>query len=78
MTRKIQLTKVHDQYHREIWTASFFVDGKPDPEIVDLFDTNEIPTPFLGNMPAGEVEDAIRELNPGYVVEVFAPVAERM
>ena len=42
--------------------------GNPDPEIVELFGTHIVPTPYItaDSMPRAKKE--IEKLNPGYVV----------
>ena len=53
-----------------IWTAEHYVDGKPDPYIVDLFGTHSIATAFTHAMPADTVRALIAELNAEYEVSV--------
>ena len=39
-----------------------------DPEVIELMETDTIPTPFTTLVPAQEVLDRITELNPDRVV----------
>ena len=39
-----------------------------DPEVMDLFDTDVLPTPFKGSVSSDIVLDRIRKLNPGSLV----------
>lgn len=61
---------IHADRGQDCWFAAFLVDGKPDAEIVRLFDTHEIPTPFTLRTDVSEVRAALANLNPEATVEV--------
>jgi hypothetical protein len=42
--------------------------GEPDQEIINLFGTHIIPTPYMNVDTMPEVVKIIKKLNPGYVV----------
>ena len=42
--------------------------GPGSDEVVELFGTNTLPTPFTANMLGTVVQDAIRKLNPEHLV----------
>ena len=49
-----------------IWCVEHLLDGKPDPEISDLWDGETcLPTPFLLATPVWEVAQWLARLNPG-------------
>jgi len=50
------------------WVASFYISGQPDAEIVKLFGTHSLPTPFTENAPYKEVSEAIERVNPAHWV----------
>lgn len=48
--------------------AHWLTSGQPDPEIVGLFGTHIIPTPYLGASAMPKAIEEIKRLNPGYTV----------
>lgn len=42
-----------------------------DPQIMDLFATDTLPTPFLESTPADDVLATLRELNPTATISVI-------
>ena len=49
-----------------IWYVEHLLDGKPDPEISDLWDGETVlPTPFLVAVPVWQVAQSLARLNPG-------------
>lgn len=50
------------------WMADF----GDDPEMMELFGTGLIPTPYTLHMPAEEVCTRLEALNPGYTVLISA------
>jgi hypothetical protein len=54
------------------WMTAMYVDGAPDPEVVELFGTHEIPTAFTAKADLDTVVAVICKLNPGVAVTVEA------
>lgn len=52
----------------DCWLADF---GN-DPEMIELFGTGLIPTPYTLHMPAEEVSKRLEAINPGYTVLISA------
>lgn len=52
------------------WLATTTVDGKPDPELVDLFGTATLPTAWTSDAHQHDVWRDIQRLNKGAVVVV--------
>ena len=50
------------------WTATTTIDGRPDPEQVELFGTATLPTAFTAQAGSVEVMAEIAKLNPGVIV----------
>ena len=50
------------------WTTYQYVNGKPDPALIELFGTHIIPTAFNERMPINEVIAIISKLNPDKAV----------
>jgi len=49
-----------------IWYVEHLLDGKPDPEISDLWEGETcLPTPFLLATPVWQVAQSLARLNPG-------------
>ena len=52
-----------------IWCVEHLVGGKPDPEIVDLFDGEHVlPTPFMTTLPVTTVIDELGRRNPDCLI----------
>ena len=48
--------------------AAHYIDGKPEQEMIDLFETHIIPTAYRNDL--AMAHDAISKLNPDYTVTV--------
>ncbi len=59
---------VKKDHEAKAYTASFYVDGEYDLEIVGLFGTHIIPTPFTLNANPATVVATISQKNPGHDV----------
>ena len=46
--------------------------SEPSPELLELFGTNQLPTPFKAQAPAEQVYKVIQERNPDKIVLVIA------
>ena len=59
-----------------MWVVEHLVNGRPDEEVMDLFDGEHfIPTPFSLDIPLPEVMAELRRLNPRSRVTVeFIPL----
>ena len=55
-------------YKAGCWTCATCVDEAPDPEIMALFGTHVLPTAFTLKASARQVEQSVRDLNPGAYV----------
>ena len=52
--------------------AHFLINGRPNSEIVRLFGTHILPTPFIGSDTTMDRAAAeIAKLNPGYVISII-------
>ncbi len=54
------------------WIAAHFVDGKPDPAMVDLFNTHLIPTAFTQAAEGSDVLEFTMKRNPTAEVTFMA------
>ena len=55
------------------WLATFLTDGKPDPEIIDLFGTHSIPTAYTSRKEYNSVVAQLRQLNPEHTISYKNP-----
>ena len=58
------------------WAAAQYIDGKPDPTLVDLFGTHILPLPYTSQAPAEFVLKNVTEQNKDAKI-VFADVPEQ-
>jgi hypothetical protein len=54
----------------EGWMSAELVDGKPSPEVTQLFGTHVLPLPFLKGARASEIVSTLQTLNPGVKITV--------
>lgn len=51
------------------WTTVHIVDGEPDSQLIKIFGTHIIPSPFPANMEKGAVIEELRVRNPNSTVK---------
>ena len=59
------------------FNATFLVDGKDDPKVLDLFGTATLPTGRTLQADINEVLDTLRDINPGVNVFYSDPEEEK-
>ena len=50
------------------WVVAHYINGEPDPSVIELFGTHVLPTPYLAGKSGQEVVAKLQSTNPGVLV----------